>query len=42
MWLLLFERWPNLWAQALSHGILATIAYAYVLDRDPLSELLHA
>jgi hypothetical protein len=39
-WILLFLRWPNLWAQGLSHGVLATIAYAFVLGRDPWAELV--
>jgi hypothetical protein len=41
-WLALYERWPNLFAQGLSHGVLATIAYGFVLGEDPWRELLRS
>lgn len=35
----LYQRWPNLWTQALGHGVLGTVAYYAVLGRDPLAAI---
>lgn len=36
----LFQRWRNLWPLAVAHGWLGTLFYAWVLDRDPVGDLL--
>jgi hypothetical protein len=41
-WLAIYFRWPNLWAQGLSHGWLGAVAYFYILGRDPWLELLQS
>lgn len=38
-WSALYQRWPNVWAVGLSHGILASLAYPLVLEQDPLAGL---
>lgn len=40
VYVLLFQRWRNLWPLALAHGWLGTLFYAWVLGFDPLAELL--
>lgn len=40
IWIRLYERWPNLWCQGVSQGVLGALAYYYVLGRDPWTELL--
>jgi len=40
VWTLLFLRTPNLVPLALSHGWLGALVYYWVLECDPLSELL--
>jgi hypothetical protein len=40
VWLPIYQRWPNLWAQGLAHGVLAAIAYHFVLARDPWSKIV--
>jgi len=39
---MLYQRRPNLWVQALGHAVLGTVAYYAVLGRDPLAALLNA
>jgi len=40
LWVLMFRRWPNLWALGIAHGILGTLVFYGVLGRDPLALLL--
>ncbi|MCF7855325.1 MAG: CPBP family intramembrane metalloprotease, partial [Candidatus Pacebacteria bacterium] len=37
---LIFERYPNIWAIGLVHGLLGSLAYYLVLGKDPGAELL--
>jgi membrane protease YdiL (CAAX protease family) len=39
LWSLFFRRWPNLWALGLSHGILAVLAYTFLLQDRPLTRV---
>lgn len=39
VWMALYRRTPNLFAQGLSHGILAALAYRFVLEQDPLHDV---
>jgi hypothetical protein len=39
-WVGTYDRWPNLWCQGISHGILGALAYHYVFGRDPWTELM--
>lgn len=38
LWTWLFLRAPNLWLLALSHAVVGTLAFLWVLGRDPLME----
>jgi membrane protease YdiL (CAAX protease family) len=40
LWVLMYRRWPNLWALGIAHGILGTLVFYGVLGRDPLALLL--
>jgi hypothetical protein len=40
IWLALFRRAPNVFAQGLSHGWLGAIAYHFILGHDPWRELM--
>lgn len=40
VWLALFRRAPNIYAQGLSHGWLGAIAYHFLLGHDPWRELM--
>ncbi|MEM1250509.1 MAG: CPBP family intramembrane glutamic endopeptidase [Acidobacteriota bacterium] len=37
---LIYRRYPNLWAVALSHGVLGTLAIHFVAGEDPLRALM--
>lgn len=37
---LIYERYPNIWALGILHGILGTAAYFFILGQDPAKELL--
>ena len=39
-YVLLFQRWRNLWPLAVCHGWLGSLFYPWVLDRNPLGELI--
>ena len=40
LWVLMYKRWPNLWAVGIAHGIIGTVVFYGVLGRDPLALLL--
>jgi membrane protease YdiL (CAAX protease family) len=40
LWVLMYRRWPNLWALGMAHGIIGTVVFYGVLGRDPLALLL--
>jgi len=40
LWVLMYRRWPNLWALGIAHGIIGTVVFYGVLGRDPLAFLL--
>jgi membrane protease YdiL (CAAX protease family) len=40
LWVLMYRRWPNLWALGIAHGIIGTVVFYGVLGRDPLALLL--
>ncbi|HEU4387829.1 MAG TPA: CPBP family glutamic-type intramembrane protease [Blastocatellia bacterium] len=40
IWVRVYDRWPNLWCQGVSHGLLGALAYSYILGRDPWAELV--
>jgi len=42
VWIAFYQRWPSLWAQAVSHGWLGALVYHYVLGRNPWAELLQS
>jgi membrane protease YdiL (CAAX protease family) len=37
---ILYDRYPNLWALGLLHGVLGAAAYFFVLGQDPLMQML--
>lgn len=41
LWVLLYRRWPNLWALGMAHGIIGTVVFYGVLGRDPVALLLN-
>lgn len=42
IWMMLYERWPNLYAQGLSHGMLAAFLYTFVLAQDPFMDVMRS
>jgi membrane protease YdiL (CAAX protease family) len=40
VWVLVYRRWPNLWALGIAHGIIGAVVFYGVLGRDPLALLL--
>ncbi len=40
LWVLMYRRWPNLWALGIAHGLIGTVVFYGVLGRDPLALLL--
>lgn len=40
LWVLMYRRWPNLWALGIAHGVLGTVVFYGVLGRDPFALLL--
>jgi membrane protease YdiL (CAAX protease family) len=40
LWVLMYRRWPNLWALGIAHGVLGTLFFYGVLGRDPFALLL--
>jgi len=40
LWVLMYRRWPNLWALGIAHGVIGTVVFYGVLGRDPLALLL--
>jgi membrane protease YdiL (CAAX protease family) len=41
LWVLMYRRWPNLWALGIAHGLIGTVVFYGVLGRNPLALLLH-
>jgi membrane protease YdiL (CAAX protease family) len=37
-WTILYLRRPNLWVLAASHAVLGTLAYYWLLERDPWAQ----
>lgn len=40
-YVVLFQRWRNLWPMAVCHGWLGTLFYPWVLDLNPAADLVH-
>jgi membrane protease YdiL (CAAX protease family) len=40
LWVLMYRRWPNLWALGIAHAVIGTVVFYGVLGRDPLALLL--
>ncbi len=40
VYVLLFQRWRNLWPLGVAHGWLGSVFYPWVLGRNPLAELI--
>jgi membrane protease YdiL (CAAX protease family) len=40
LWVLMYRRWPNLWALGIAHGLIGTVVFYGVLGRNPLALLL--
>jgi len=40
VWVLVYRRWPNLWALGIAHGVIGTVVFYGVLGRDPTALLL--
>jgi membrane protease YdiL (CAAX protease family) len=39
LWVLMYRRWPNLWALGVAHGFLGSVIFYGVLGRDPFALL---